>query len=147
MTTTDLSRRSVLSGTAIFAAGGLIGFVFTAIRRPRQSSTSAANGYGYGSTTSQNPLVAVAAVPSDGGVILAPQHVVVVKATDGTVHAFSSTCTHQGCTVAKVANGKITCPCHGSVFDANTGAVLAGPAPAPLPKIRVTVRDGEVYPA
>ena len=54
-------------------------------------------------------------------------------------------CTHQGCTVASVANGVITCPCHGSQFDAQTGAVIAGPAPRGLSAIPVVVRDGEVY--
>jgi len=61
------------------------------------------------------------------------------------VHGFSSVCTHQGCTVGSVANDVITCPCHGSHFNAQTGAVISGPAPRPLPAIAVVVRDGAVY--
>jgi thiosulfate dehydrogenase [quinone] large subunit len=49
-----------------------------------------------------------------------------------------------GCEVNQVSDGKIKCPCHFSVFDASTGAVVSGPAPAPLPKVAVTVSDGQV---
>jgi Rieske Fe-S protein len=69
----------------------------------------------------------------------------VITRSGSTVRAFSSTCPHQGCQVNKVSDGKIDCPCHGSVFDARTGAVLAGPAPSGLPPRPVTVRNGEVF--
>lgn len=39
---------------------------------------------------------------------------------------------------------KFACPCHGSQFDARTGDVLAGPAPAPLAKVAVRVTGGNV---
>jgi Rieske Fe-S protein len=61
------------------------------------------------------------------------------------VHGFSAVCTHQGCTVGSVSGGAIVCPCHGSQFNAQTGAVIAGPAPRPLPKVAVVVRNGNVY--
>jgi Rieske Fe-S protein len=70
---------------------------------------------------------------------------VVLTRSGSTVHGFSATCTHQGCTVNQVSDGTIDCPCHGSKFDAATGAVVTGPAPAPLPPVRVTVRNGEVF--
>jgi Rieske Fe-S protein len=40
-----------------------------------------------------------------------------------------------------VADGVISCPCHGSKFDASTGAVTAGPAKQGLPETKVKV-DG-----
>jgi isorenieratene synthase len=50
--------------------------------------------------------------------------------------AISLTCTHQGCTVAKKADGKLVCPCHGAVYDAN-GKVLQGPAKRNLARFKV----------
>ena len=75
--------------------------------------------------------------------MLADQRVVLVRSGD-QVHAFSSTCTHQGCTVAGVTDGVITCPCHGSTFDAATGKVVTGPATRPLPAVQVEVAYGVV---
>ncbi|MEY2984086.1 MAG: hypothetical protein RLZZ568_703 [Cyanobacteriota bacterium] len=50
--------------------------------------------------------------------------------------ALSLSCSHQGCTVAKQADGKFICPCHGAVYDAE-GRVLHGPAERNLGKFTV----------
>ena len=72
---------------------------------------------------------------------------VLVHLDNGDFVAYSAVCTHQGCTVA-YQGGQLACPCHGSVFDpANGGAVVAGPAPTPLPEIPVKVQGGEVFKA
>jgi thiosulfate dehydrogenase (quinone) large subunit len=62
-----------------------------------------------------------------------------------TFVAFGRACTHAGCTV-DIAPDRRTfrCPCHGAVYDARTGRVLAGPAPAPLPRIPVRVVGPDV---
>ena len=60
-----------------------------------------------------------------------------IQGPDGTVHAFSATCTHQGCPVGSVEDGVIVCPCHGSAFALDTGARVSGPATSGL-----TARDG-----
>ena len=39
---------------------------------------------------------------------------------------------------------ELHCPCHGSVYDAFTGAVIQGPAPAPLPRVATHIVDGYV---
>jgi Rieske Fe-S protein len=44
-----------------------------------------------------------------------------------------------------VENGAISCPCHGSRFDAATGAAVQGPATRPLGEVAVVVRDGNVF--
>jgi Rieske Fe-S protein len=84
-------------------------------------------------------------VPAGGGIVVGKEAVVLTRTASGDVHAFSAVCTHQGCTVDRVAAGTIDCPCHGSRFDANTGAVRAGPASRPLPAVAVQVRDGGIY--
>lgn len=60
----------------------------------------------------------------------------------GGKEAISLTCTHQGCTVAKAADGKLHCPCHGAVFAAD-GKVLKGPAKRNLSKFKVVQRQSE----
>jgi thiosulfate dehydrogenase (quinone) large subunit len=73
---------------------------------------------------------------------------VAVSLSGGSIVAFDAVCTHAGCPVSyDTAQKLITCPCHGAEFDpAHGAAVLAGPAPTPLPSIRVEVAaDGGVY--
>ena len=89
-------------------------------------------------------LVATSEVPVGGGVVLGNEKVVVTQPRAGQFRGFSATCTHQGCTVAGVDSGTITCYCHGSAFDAATGAVKDGPAKKPLPEVPVRVEGGAV---
>ena len=67
-----------------------------------------------------------------------------VHEPSGDFRAFSAECTHQGCTVGYNADFGFVCPCHGGRYDANTGAVTAGPPPAPLTRLDVTVVKGTV---
>jgi|WetSurMetagenome_2_1015567.scaffolds.fasta_scaffold00055_3 Rieske Fe-S protein len=53
--------------------------------------------------------------------------IIVVRAADDLVFAFSSRCTHAGGFVGLPAGGLETCPLHGSKFDI-AGKVLLGPA-------------------
>jgi Rieske Fe-S protein len=142
-----LSRRSLFHGVVLAAVAAAVGFVAarqSAAAKPK-AGTTAANAYGAVTGSGGSRLAALAAVPEGGGLVVSAAHVVLTRDAQGTVHAFSATCTHQGCTVAGVHGGHITCPCHGSVFDASTGAVVSGPAPRPLPKVAVVVQGDDIF--
>lgn len=140
------SRRSALRGLGIAIGAGVAGYLTARASSAARGKglTTAANGYGAGRTEGRR-LASLGQVPVGGGLILPTARIVLTRGSNGTVHGFSAVCTHQGCTVTSIRNGVIGCPCHGSRFDAQTGAVLAGPAPRPLPPIQVVVRAGEIY--
>jgi Rieske Fe-S protein len=89
-------------------------------------------------------LVATSEVPVGGGVILADEDVVVTQPAEGEFRGFSATCTHQGCTLADVADGVIQCECHGSRFSIEDGAVENGPATQPLPEVAINVESDQI---
>ncbi len=124
-TSTAVSRRTVLVGAAAIGAAGAL--------------AACGSSGGSQATTATGPTTLAAAdVPVGGGKILTDAQVVVTQPTAGTFKAFSAVCTHQGCLVGSVANGTITCPCHGSQFSATDGSVKVGPAASPLPAKTVT---------
>jgi cytochrome b6-f complex iron-sulfur subunit len=61
------------------------------------------------------------------------------------VKAFSAICTHLGCVVRWEDAGYIQCPCHDARFNPQTGAVISGPAPSPLPPYETDVDDDDIY--
>ena|SRR5579859_1914721 len=96
-----------------------------------------------GSTSSSdggaNTPIKTSAIPVGGGRVYDDQKVVVTQPSAGEFKAFTAICTHQGCTVSKIENGIITCPCHGSQFSATDGSVKNGPAQQPLAAKSVSV--------
>jgi Rieske Fe-S protein len=131
-------------GAGVAVVAGAAGFAWYALDAPKPPTGA---GTGTPGSTAGAPieLAALTSIPENGGVILPNQKVVLTRETGNDVHCFTAVCTHQGCLVSEVAAGKITCPCHGSVYDANTGAVVAGPAPAPLSAVPVSVVNGSVF--
>lgn len=87
------------------------------------------------------PVGAAVTVPGADGA-----QVVVAQPQPGTAVAFDAACTHKGCPVVPKPEG-LHCPCHNSLFETATGAVLQGPADAPLTPIPVRVQNGSVLPA
>ena len=71
----------------------------------------------------------------------------VIQPKSGTFVAFDAVCPHAGCIVQyDQADRLIVCPCHGSVFNANTGDVEQGPAPTGLKRITIAEgSDGQLY--
>ena len=142
MTTQDnaVGRRQVLAGagiglgaTAIAACSG--SGQKAASPAPESSAGTSAPGQAAGT------LAKTSQVPVGSGVIV--DDVVLTQPTAGVFKGLSTVCTHAGCAVSSVADGKITCPCHGSTFDLD-GAVLKGPATKPLATVAVTVQGQDI---
>lgn len=122
---------------------------------------AACSTYGTKSEATGEPSTATPAAPATGGTA-APAAKVIAKTSDvpvgsalivdaivvtqpsaGVFKGFSSTCTHAGCAVNKVADGTIDCPCHGSKFNLD-GTVAKGPAQKPLEAKTVVVEGDEI---
>ena len=71
----------------------------------------------------------------------------IVIHADGAFFAYDAVCPHAGCTVGYyAANDIIVCPCHGSEFAVTTGAVIDGPAPHGLLKLKIVEgSNGNLY--
>ncbi|MFF5026750.1 Rieske (2Fe-2S) protein [Streptomyces collinus] len=124
--TNSTTRRTVLAtGVATLAAG--------------------CGGNRSGSAPGTEKLAGTGEIPVGGGKVFKEQKVVVTQPGKGDFKAFSAICTHMGCTVDKVANGTIDCPCHGSRFEITDGSVAHGPATKPLPPRTITVKGNSIH--
>ncbi len=72
---------------------------------------------------------------------------VLIARAKGRFYALGNRCTHEGCQLSggRIWDGKIRCPCHGSVFDPATGKPVHGPAEKPLPKYLIKVENGQIW--
>ncbi|WP_427892986.1 Rieske (2Fe-2S) protein [Kribbella sp. GL6] len=102
-------------------------------------SASASSGGGGGTV-----LGPVSDVPVGGGKVFTDAKVVVTQPTAGTYKGFSAVCTHQGNPIGSVEGGQIVCPFHNSHFSITDGSVVSGPAPSPLPAVKVKVEGSNI---
>ena len=72
---------------------------------------------------------------------------IVIRPSSGRFVAFDAVCPHAGCTVGYDPSAKvIICPCHGSQFNAGTGAVEVGPAATGLRRLGIAEGpNGQLY--
>jgi cytochrome b6-f complex iron-sulfur subunit len=124
-----LSALTVLGGTTLSACGAASGAT--------TSTTAGAGGGGALAKLADVPVGGAVAAQGPSGPII------VAQPTAGQVVAHSAVCTHAGCMVAP-SGAQLACPCHGSMFDAFTGAVVRGPATAPLAAVPVKVSGQDV---
>ncbi|MFA3782666.1 ubiquinol-cytochrome c reductase iron-sulfur subunit [Melioribacteraceae bacterium 4301-Me] len=85
-------------------------------------------------------------LPADlGNGIFFFNSVIIIKEGE-KISVYSSKCSHLGCKINKVENGKIVCPCHGSVYGLN-GEVVKGPAVKPLKKLSINkeIESGRLF--
>lgn len=136
-----LTRREGLRAAGLAGAAVAGGAALTACGAADDAADAVSSAASAASSAAQSAADAIQAadVPVGGGTVIESLKVVVTQPTEGDFKAFSAVCPHQGCTVASVADNTITCPCHGSEFDAATGAVKKGPATSGLEAKQVTV--------
>jgi thiosulfate dehydrogenase [quinone] large subunit len=176
MSAAEASRREVvLKGTvtAVAAAAGLVlaGVVAglgrlaggtknnsgTAPLSPTQSASSTATPSSTGASGSGGSHPAGTAigpasdVPVGGAASFTDPRTgdpsIVIQASAGKFVAFDAVCPHAGCTVQyEQSAALIVCPCHGSQFNAATGAVEVGPAATGLTAITIAKgSNGQLY--
>jgi Rieske Fe-S protein len=142
-----ISRQKVLLGAGLGLVTAVVAACSTYGKKPEaagESSTTTAAPPASGGTAAApaaNVIAKTADVPVGSGVIV--DKVVVTQPTAGVFKGFSSTCTHKGCAVDKIADGTIDCPCHGSKFNLD-GSVAKGPATTPLEAQAVTVQGDSI---
>nr|WP_234435040.1 Rieske (2Fe-2S) protein [Streptomyces novaecaesareae] len=144
-----VKRRALVDGgiaaVAIGGAGLLTGSLTRTFGRGRQAAPKQ-SAAPVSAAPAQAPTVSAASVPVGGSAQVKDpatgDAVYIVQPKAGQYCGLSSVCTHSGCAVDAPKNGQLYCPCHGSRFDAATGAVVNGPAVKPLPKYAVT-KDGD----
>ncbi|NUR73505.1 MAG: Rieske (2Fe-2S) protein [Hamadaea sp.] len=140
MTSTRRAFVTGIAGAAGVAATGLA----AACSGGGGDGTSTSTGQPTTSVTGPTTLAKTADIPVGGGKIFANQEVVVTQPTAGNFKGFSAVCTHQHCTVGTVADGTITCPCHGSQYSITDGSVKQGPATQALPAKNVAVSGDSI---
>ena len=140
-----ISRQKVLFGAGLGLVTAVLAACSTYGKKPEaageSSSTSAAGPTSGGAAPASNVIAKTADVPVGSGVIV--DKVVVTQPTAGVFKGFSAKCTHAGCTVNKVADGTIDCPCHGSKYNLD-GTVANGPAQKPLEAENITVQGDSI---
>jgi Rieske Fe-S protein len=144
----SISRQKVLVGAGLGLVTAVLAACSTYGKKPEAASESsattaapAAPSASGGPAPVAKPIAKTSDVPVGSGVIV--DEVVVTQPSAGVFKGFSAKCTHKGCTVDKVADGTIDCPCHGSKFNLD-GTVAKGPAREPLATENITVQGDSI---
>ncbi len=72
-------------------------------------------------------------------------HAILLRLDEDRFVAYNGICPHLACEVYWDAGAhELICPCHNGIFEPETGEVIAGPPPRPLPVIRLNIDNGVV---
>jgi len=139
-----ISRQKVLLGAGLGLVTAVLAACSTYGKKPEavtESTTAGQPASGGTAAPAASVIAKTADVPVGSGVIV--DKIVVTQPTAGVFKGFSAKCTHAGCTVNKVADGTIDCPCHGSKYNLD-GSVANGPAQKPLQVENITVQGDSI---
>jgi len=157
------TRRGMLAGVGLVGLAGVItacgsssasslsdGAGATTGGATQGGSTTGGGSTGGGATAgatsgAAGALASTSEIPVGSGMIFAAQRVVVTQPTAGDYKAFTAVCTHMGCIVNQISDGTIDCPCHGSEYSIETGAVVRGPAPLPLAAKKIKITGNSIF--
>ena len=147
----DVQRRTILTAGGLVLAGGALAACGGADSTATEAATGAPTTGAPAAPATEAPaapvsgaLAAVSEVPVGGGVIVPEPPIVITQPVAGTFKAFTAICPHQGCLVSEVAENQIVCPCHGSLFSAEDGAVVQGPAVEGLTAASIAVQGDSI---
>jgi cytochrome b6-f complex iron-sulfur subunit len=129
-----ISRRDWLGLWSLWTTGAALLFGLVGILRLPKAAVLSSPSRKFQVTLPDNLAPGTAFIP--------PGRAVAVFRDAAGIYAVSSICTHLGC-VVKGGDQGFECPCHGSRF-AFDGTVTKGPAPKPLPWLKVSVRGGAI---
>ncbi len=113
---------------------------------PASSSSSSSSSSSGGSSSSSGGVSQLKVADVAEGALVNGPGLTFVGRDAGGLYAMSSLCTHQSCDMkvdGVISATDILCNCHNSRFDKN-GAVLNGPASAPLVHYKVVVTGGVI---
>lgn len=69
--------------------------------------------------------------------------IIIVRLSASSFAAYNAQCTHEGITIGLPVSGVMTCPRHGSKFNASNGSVVQGPAASPLGNFTATFNSAD----
>ncbi|MCX6423940.1 MAG: Rieske (2Fe-2S) protein [Actinobacteria bacterium] len=149
----DVQRRTILTAGGLVLAGGALAACGGADSTATEATTGAPATWAASASATEAPaattpvagaLASVSEIPVGGGVIVPEPPIVITQPVAGTFKAFTAICPHQGCLVSEVAENEIVCPCHGSLFSAEDGAVVQGPAVQGLTAASIAVQGDSI---
>ncbi|GAA4658256.1 Rieske (2Fe-2S) protein [Arthrobacter cryoconiti] len=138
-----LSRRLLLTSTTA-ATGGVCALALAGCAPSGTSgSSSATSPLAIPTTGTPTRVGKLADVPvgTTATGTAGSQNIVIFRASETEVVAYTDICTHAGCQIAP-SGTNFKCPCHGSVFKGADGTVVTGPAKKALPRFAAAI-DGD----